>query len=103
MKTKSPHLLTGMVLFSLVLITVFLQGSLHPEKSSFDRNLVTSTGICPPFNLYDEDGNLIDPVHGINAEKPYSPKQTCGKCHDYAKITEGFHFQQGKDEEAAVC
>jgi len=55
-------------------------------------------GVCPPFNLYDEDGNLIDPVHGINADRPYSPKQTCGKCHDYNKITEGYHFQQGADE-----
>jgi hypothetical protein len=25
-------------------------------------------------------------------------KQTCGKCHDYNKITQGFHFQQGMDE-----
>lgn len=56
--------------------------------------------VCPPFNLYDEDGNIIDPVNGINADKPYSPKQTCGKCHDYEKITKGFHFQQGKDEAA---
>jgi nitrate/TMAO reductase-like tetraheme cytochrome c subunit len=34
-----------------------------------------------------------------NIDKPYSPKQTCGKCHDYDLITEGYHFQQGKDEE----
>jgi len=27
---------------------------------------------------------------------PYSPKQTCGACHDYAQITQGFHFDQGK-------
>jgi len=57
--------------------------------------------VCPPFNLFDEDGALIDPVNGINAGKPYSPKQTCGKCHDYDKITMGFHFQQGKDEMAS--
>lgn len=55
-------------------------------------------GVCPPFNLYDEDGNLIDPVRRINADKPYSSKQTCGKCHDYDKITEGYHFQQGAGE-----
>ncbi|MCK7518392.1 MAG: hypothetical protein MZV64_12060 [Ignavibacteriales bacterium] len=53
----------------------------------------------PAIFLYDEDGNVINPVKGINADKPYSPKQTCGKCHDYDKITQGFHFQQGKDEE----
>ncbi|MCX6334938.1 MAG: multiheme c-type cytochrome [Bacteroidia bacterium] len=65
-----------------------------------DRKLITQSGVCPPFNLYDEDGNIIDPVNNINSEKPYSPKQTCGKCHDYDKITQGFHFQQGKDETA---
>jgi hypothetical protein len=36
----------------------------------------------------------------VNAKAPYSPRQTCGTagCHDYAKITEGFHFTQGKGE-----
>ncbi|MCX6164157.1 MAG: multiheme c-type cytochrome [Ignavibacteriae bacterium] len=67
------------------------------EITKSDKN-VSNMGVCPPFNLYDEDGNLIDPLNGVNADKPYSPKQTCGKCHDYDKITKGFHFQQGKDE-----
>jgi len=57
-------------------------------------------GVCPPFPLRDELGNPIDPVHGVNDAAPYSPRQTCGTsgCHDYAKITEGFHFVQGKGE-----
>ena len=55
-------------------------------------------GICPPIFLRDENGNVINPVTGVNADVPYSPKQTCGKCHDYGKITEGFHFMQGKGE-----
>jgi len=57
-------------------------------------------GVCPPFKLRDEQGKVIDPVHGINAKSPYSPKQTCGAkgCHNYSKITEGFHFQQGRGE-----
>ncbi|MGC8988762.1 MAG: hypothetical protein ACP5MD_01435 [Verrucomicrobiia bacterium] len=57
-------------------------------------------GVCPPYKLRDEQGNVIDPVHNLNAAVPYSPKQTCGVvgCHDYARITEGFHFQQGKGE-----
>ena len=64
------------------------------------RELKTISGVCPPFNLYDENGSVINPVNNINADKPFSPKQTCGKCHDYSKITQGFHFQQGKDEKA---
>lgn len=55
-------------------------------------------GVCPPFHLLDEDGNVIDPVKGLNAEKPYSPKQTCGKCHDYEKITQAYHFKMGAGE-----
>jgi len=55
-------------------------------------------GVCPPFHLLDEDGNVIDPVKGVNADKPYSPKQTCGKCHDYDKITRAYHFRMGAGE-----
>ena len=58
------------------------------------------TGVCPPFYLKDEAGNVIDPVHNLNASRPYSPNQTCGAvgCHDYGRITEGFHFTQGAGE-----
>ena len=56
------------------------------------------SGVCPPFHLLDEDGNVIDPVKGANADKPYSPKQTCGKCHDYEKITQAYHFRMGAGE-----
>ena len=55
--------------------------------------------VCPPFHLLDEQGNVIDPVGGTNADKPYSPKQTCGACHDYETITGAYHFMQGKGEE----
>ncbi len=59
------------------------------------------SGVCPPFQLRDEAGEVIDPIKGVNDEAPYSPKQTCGAggCHDYAKITEGYHFTQGWGEE----
>ena len=64
--------------------------------------------VCPPFHLRDAKGEVINPAKGTNVEVPYSPKQTCGACHDYATITEGFHFQQGRGEkptedQAARC
>jgi hypothetical protein len=73
---------------------------LHAEKQEEPDGGAAASGVCPPFYLKDEGGNIIDPVHNINADKPYSPKQTCGAkgCHDYNKITEGFHFTQGKGE-----
>ena len=58
------------------------------------------TDVCPPFFLRDDTGTIINPVVGENTDKPYSPRQTCGLtgCHNYKKITGGYHFQQGKDE-----
>jgi hypothetical protein len=60
-------------------------------------------GVCPPFFIRDANGVIINPAQNQNANKPYSPKQTCGLagCHNYEKITKGYHFQQGKDEEAS--
>ena len=63
------------------------------------REQTPAWGVCPPFHLRDEEGDVINPVAAENADKPYSPKQTCGQCHDYDKITQGYHFMQGKGEE----
>ena len=52
---------------------------------------------CPNFFLRDENGKIINPISGENAKAPFSSKETCGACHDYKKITEGYHFQQGWD------
>lgn len=35
----------------------------------------------------------------IYSKKPYSPKKTCGSCHNYDQITKGYHFQQGRTDE----
>ena len=81
-----------------VIVSAFLSYKTPTNFKQANKELITKTGVCPPFFLYDENGGLINPANGINADKPYSPRQTCGKCHDYEKITSGFHFQQGKDE-----
>jgi hypothetical protein len=44
--------------------------------------------ISPPAILSD-DGKPQDPKAA-----PYSPAQTCGKCHDYATISQGWHFNE---------
>ena len=38
------------------------------------------------------DGNPLT----LESKSPYSPKKTCGACHDYDLITKGYHFQQGR-------
>jgi hypothetical protein len=51
------------------------------------------------IQLYDVAGNLIDP--SSPDARPYSPMQTCKKCHDYKAISHGYHFNAaeklGKD------
>jgi len=98
MNKKHIFTLLGFIILSFFVL-VFLSRN-HKETVNFNDEKIKSTedNVCPPFFLYDEDGNIIDPVNGINDDKPYSTKQTCGKCHNYDKITEGFHFQQGKNE-----
>lgn len=34
----------------------------------------------------------------LESKVPYSPKKTCGACHDYDRITKGYHFQQGRTD-----
>jgi hypothetical protein len=46
----------------------------------------------PEVFLMDYDGNEILPKSNV----PYSPKNTCGGCHDYEAITNAYHFQQGR-------
>ena len=54
------------------------------------------TGIDSTFvhriGLFDAKKRLVD---GTTYE-PYSPMETCGKCHDYAAISGGWHFQAGR-------
>ena len=101
---------------SAAVVAVFLAASVLPLASGdlpetpLSREAETAGtpkkmppwGVCPPFHLRDEEGNVINPVAGENANNPYSPKQTCGRCHDYDKITQGYHFMQGKGEEPAA-
>lgn len=49
----------------------------------------------PNINLLDKDGNIIDPISDETVSVPFSTEQTCGMCHDYDKITSGYHFQAG--------
>jgi hypothetical protein len=49
-----------------------------------------------PVQLKDAEGNKIDP--NDPEAKPYSPRATCGGCHSYKTISEGYHFQMGADK-----
>ncbi len=61
----------------------------------------------PAVQLLDKNGNPIanqlsssDTITAANgsvykAGPAYSPKQTCGKCHDYNAVTKAYHFREG--------
>ena len=85
----------------LCAVSAYAQQARSPSEteSVTTREHMPPWGVFPPFQLRDEEGNVINPVMGENIDKPYSPKQTCGQCHDYDKITQGYHFMQGKGEE----
>ena len=42
------------------------------------------------ITLYDAAGDPIRP--GDEPARPYSPRATCGRCHDYEAIASGWHF-----------
>lgn len=99
MKNKYFIIALSIILLTLaVSVFLFMKSDSAVNKNETREKNISTAGVCPPFNLYDENDNLIDPVNYMNSDVPYSPKKTCGKCHNYDKITEGFHFQQGKGE-----
>ena len=69
------------------------------EQAGITRTLPLS---CPPFHLRDQRGAVIDPSKDEKNPQavgnPVSTKETCGVCHDYDRITRGYHFQMGRDE-----
>ncbi len=87
MKRFSVSLLVG---FAAILVLTGLSALLAPPASGKER-------ACVPFHLKTEEGKIINPLSGENADQPYSLRQTCGACHNYVKITKGYHFQQGWD------
>lgn len=91
--------MVGAIFFIAVVVLLF-KSNIEKNVSLFENNYVSTLGVCPPYYLLTENGDTINPITGQNTDLPYSPKQTCGKCHDYDIITQGFHFQQGRDEVA---
>ena len=98
---KGPflHLFLPLLVLLLVLLETFFGGPRKVERiPAVGKKETSREGICPPFFLKDEKGRVIDPLHGRNPTAPYSPRKTCGECHDVDKIAEGYHFTQGAGE-----
>jgi hypothetical protein len=50
----------------------------------------TDGGYVHWIELLDENSTKVNP-NDPNA-RPYSPKKTCGRCHDFEQISHGWHF-----------
>ena len=69
----------------ILLFSLLYPGSI-PSQDSFHKAII----------LRGFDGNLLT----VESKIPYSPRKTCGGCHDYDQITNGYHFQQGRTDGA---
>ena len=69
------------------------------EAEAICRELVTARGEVlgpdhPHVALKDRAGNQL--VAG--STEPYSPRTTCGGCHDFDEVVKGYHFHQGRTD-----
>ena len=70
--------------FSVTLFFSLLYPTSIPSQDSFHKKIT----------LKGFDGNPLT----LESKIPYSPKKTCGGCHHYDQITNGYHFQQGRTD-----
>lgn len=65
---------------------------------SDSNNPVASTTPTEPAAAHPQV--VLRDVHGealpVDSTEPYSPRMTCGRCHDVDTIASGYHFQQGR-------
>jgi hypothetical protein len=81
---RTPVMKKSCVLVLSTFLVIFVFGlSMASEEPSH-----------PEIELIDYDGNEIS----LESNIPYSPKNTCGECHDYDEITNAYHFQQGRTD-----
>jgi hypothetical protein len=59
-------------------------------------------GNLTPLPVASHPDVILRDVHGdplpVTATAPYSPRATCGRCHDVDTIANGYHFQQGRTD-----
>jgi hypothetical protein len=71
---------------SATLLFSFLNPTPLASQDSFHKKII----------LKGTNGAPLTP----EGKAPYSPRKTCGGCHDYDQITNGYHFQQGRTDRA---
>jgi len=81
----------------LSLAVCFLGGTAAPPNAGLAAAFAEGAPKAhPAVELLDYAGKPVDP--DSQNPKPYSPRQTCGACHDYETISKGYHFQMGAEK-----
>ncbi len=100
MMTSRGFCVTSCRTLRLVCVAVCATAALPPALGDEPGTDVLRSDSRTPYvhrlTLYDEDGQAIDPTDDLAG--PYSPRATCGKCHPYAEIAHGWHFNPAQRE-----
>ena len=80
------------ILIGLAVIAMLIGGieAATAGEGIGDGNDGNRSGPVHVITLYDDLGNELKP--GEEFPRPVSMKNTCGKCHNYATISGGWHF-----------
>ena len=88
MSKKVKFLSFGFLIAILIAIPSLLMA--HPAVTLLDKNG------NPIVNELDSSDTVTAANGTIYKKGPaFSPKQTCGKCHDYNEVTKAYHFMTG--------
>ena len=96
MSALRPLLNRGITISKGLALGAFFAGGLVLAGALLPCAGPAADRVHPDIWLKNELGDRISPAG--NQTDPYSPKKSCGTCHGYATITQGYHFQMGFDE-----
>jgi hypothetical protein len=85
-----PRYRTLMIVGGLLLLAGAVVGC-HKSSSGSDGQVVAFHADVP---LRDRLGRALTPA----STEPYSPRKTCGFCHDVDQMANAYHFQQGRTD-----
>ncbi|MAE28261.1 MAG: hypothetical protein QF724_04640 [Planctomycetota bacterium] len=81
--------LTGLGLLCALLLPGCLGGDGSTDAGEGNQNFSHDN-----IPLIDRFGEQLT----VASTEPYSPRLTCGGCHDVDHIANGYHFQQGRTD-----
>ncbi len=70
----------------VTLVTILLSNATYAADARYHSD--SDARFLHHIDLYDIDNRKIT----AESTKPYSPLNTCGRCHDYETISHGWHF-----------